>query len=710
MCIPEVSVKLSRSQDSSIPPRARRGRELAKGIAGGVIFAWLVAHAASAENRTALVIGNGSYQTSPLANPVNDARDMSAALKRVGFRVETLTNADQKAMKKALIRFRSDLHARGGVGLFFYAGHGVQIDGENYLIPVGAVVTSVDEVDVEGVRMGEVMGRLASARNDLNIVILDACRDNPFATRFRSASRGLAPLRATPAETLVAYATAPDSVAADGDGRNGLFTSKLLEVIEQPGVRLVDTFRKTRSKVKRASGGKQVPWSVSNVSGDPFYFMPSDGRPEVEALAAAPPPVEVARPGEPFSLNDLHQRAAAEDMERAQWMAKRGQMQAALSQAQAFEYRQVSDGLKVQAYQRFLAAYPENDPHSEDDEKWRAQARRRIAALKPRSAFLTVRSNVADDSVAIDGRKVGPTGARVHELSPGHHVVRVEKPGYRAYERSLTLRIGEERRLDARLVTRGEEGMVHVPGGDFWYGCNPKVDRECRDDERPGKLRNIASFWIDEREVTVVAFEACVDAGECSGAGLTMPSWADDEVPATARSCNWAKPGRSRHPINCVDWHQAASYCDWKGARLPSEAEWEKAARGVDGQKYPWGNRSYIRIGRVANVADQTAHARNASMRIVEGYDDGSYDSAEVGSFSSGASPYGALDMIGNVSEWTSDWYYEDPASAEDQDDSDGRAIRGGSWQDASRTARASERDGIEPEYRNDILGFRCAR
>lgn len=146
--------------------------------------------------RTALIIGNGSYTDAPLKNPLNDATDMAAALKTLGFEVLSYTNLDQNGMKKAIRDFGAKLRTKGGVGLFYYAGHGVQVKGANYLIPVSAQVNTEEEVEYESVEVGLVLAQMESANNNMNIVILDACRNNPFARSFRSADKGLASIDA----------------------------------------------------------------------------------------------------------------------------------------------------------------------------------------------------------------------------------------------------------------------------------------------------------------------------------------------------------------------------------------------------------------------------------------------------------------------------------------------------------------------------------
>lgn len=231
-------------------------------------FALTTAHA---ENRIALVIGNATYDDAPLANPKNDAELMTATLQRVGFEVTTLIDADQRAMKRAMIAFGRKLRGSDDVGLFYYAGHGMQVDGENFLIPVDAVIGDELEVPIEGVSINEFLRTMQRASSRINIVILDACRNNPFARSFRSATRGLARVDA-PSGTYVAYATSPGAVAYDGNTGNSPYTTALSHAITQPGVPIEQVFKTARRAVLTATKDQQVPWETSSITGQ-FYFQ-----------------------------------------------------------------------------------------------------------------------------------------------------------------------------------------------------------------------------------------------------------------------------------------------------------------------------------------------------------------------------------------------------------------------------------------------------
>jgi hypothetical protein len=224
------------------------------------------------EQRIALVIGNSRYMNAPLRNPVNDATDMASALKKLGFEVILKTDVNQRAMKESIRSFGKELQ-KGGVGLFYFAGHGIQYNGSNYLMPVHAEIKSEADVEYEAVDAGRVLAQMERAGNNLNIIILDACRNNPFARSFRSADKGLAKMDA-PTGSILAYATAPGSVAADGSGRNGLYTEKLLKHMQTPGITVERMFKLVRKDVTRGSKKIQVPWESSSLMGD-FYFNPN---------------------------------------------------------------------------------------------------------------------------------------------------------------------------------------------------------------------------------------------------------------------------------------------------------------------------------------------------------------------------------------------------------------------------------------------------
>ena len=224
------------------------------------------------EHRLALVIGNSNYDFSPLKNPSNDARSMAMALRDLNFEVIEIIDGDKKEMKQGVRNFHAKLEKNRGVGLFYYAGHGVQVKGENYLIPINSDIEQEYDIPDEALRVNTVLAYMENSGSRMNIVVLDACRDNPYSRSFRSGSRGLAQIYAEGSGSIIAYATSPGSVASDGDGENGLYTQELLKAIKTPDLEIGMVFRKVLTNVKKLSDGKQIPWTNASIEGE-FYFI-----------------------------------------------------------------------------------------------------------------------------------------------------------------------------------------------------------------------------------------------------------------------------------------------------------------------------------------------------------------------------------------------------------------------------------------------------
>jgi hypothetical protein len=226
------------------------------------------------EKRLALIIGNSNYiNGNYLPNPVNDANAVSQALTDVGFTVMKYLNADQKVMKKAMDDFGEKLKEYN-VGLFYYAGHGVQVKGNNYLIPVDAALKIEQDVEYDCIDAGRLLGKMEAAGTTTNIVILDACRNNPFerswAGRSSAQGNGLAFMNA-PSGSLIAYSTSPGKTASDGTGRNSVYTEALLKFIKIPGLTIEDFFKNVRTMVETNSNKEQTPWESTSLKGN-FYF------------------------------------------------------------------------------------------------------------------------------------------------------------------------------------------------------------------------------------------------------------------------------------------------------------------------------------------------------------------------------------------------------------------------------------------------------
>lgn len=228
----------------------------------------------SEAKRIALVIGNANYQHfARLKNTGNDAELMSLALREVGFEVTMTIDADQRTLKRAFLEFSRAIRTDVEATFIFYAGHGVQVDGENYLMPVDANVTSEDEVPLEGINANDFLQVLRGSTGQVNVVVLDACRNNPFPSAVRSLNQGLAPVLA-PRGTFIAYSTAPGTVAYDGASQNSEFAIALADAMRVPGLEISQVFRRVRQRVLDATLNEQTPWDSSSIVGD-FYFKPA---------------------------------------------------------------------------------------------------------------------------------------------------------------------------------------------------------------------------------------------------------------------------------------------------------------------------------------------------------------------------------------------------------------------------------------------------
>ncbi len=317
--------------------------------------------------------------------------------------------------------------------------------------------------------------------------------------------------------------------------------------------------------------------------------------------------------------------------------------------------------------------------------------------LRPRPRTRTVVVQALDDAgrpvkarVSVDGRSLGQAPGRF-EVDACASNIEVKGPkgmwmGPLAFadEGATTLKVNV-----AGGRRPGE--MAFVPAGWFMMGCNDAVDPGCDEDEKPYHRVWLDSYYVDVSEVTVGAYRRCVEAGACA-------------APEQGMGCNWGEPGRDEHPANCTDWFQAKAYCAWSGKQLPTEAQWEKAARGIDGRIWPWGNEEPTCATCVMGAGGPGC---------------GTGGTLPVCSKAEGRSPYGVCDMAGNVMEWV-----EDPQDASFYGNSPERnpvnpggdrdklhCLRGGERAyTIVNFLRTSNRDGLQPEYSNYGIGFRCTK
>ena len=227
-----------------------------------------------AKSKIALIVGNGSYKVGPLKNPTHDAELMGQTLKELGFQLVgggVQTDLSREQLAKHIIDFGDRLRETKGVGVFYFAGHGVQVQGKNYLIPIGANMDRAEFVEVYGVPVNQVLQQMENADNKLNLMILDACRNNPFLSKTRSIARGVK-INSAPSGTLILYATRPGMVSLDGEGDNSPFTRSLTDNMKKPGLKIEEVMRSTIKQVERETQQRQTPWQEGFVR-EEFYFV-----------------------------------------------------------------------------------------------------------------------------------------------------------------------------------------------------------------------------------------------------------------------------------------------------------------------------------------------------------------------------------------------------------------------------------------------------
>jgi formylglycine-generating enzyme required for sulfatase activity len=464
-------------------------------------------------------------------------------------------------------------------------------------------------VEDEALDVNRVLKVMEESRSRVSVVILDACRDNPFTRGFRSQTRGLAVMPA-PSGTFVAYATGPGAVAADGTGRNGIFTGELLRVMRTPALDIVDVFRQVVGGVREKTRGRQVPWTLSSLDGY-FYF----------ALAKSPPPGPVAvapTPGPAASAPTITKEVVRE------------------------------------------------------------------------YGSIAIRGKLPGIEVWLDEQKIGETerGAAIvlNNVAVGTYRLRGRKTGHKEWEHEVQVAANQRAEVVIDIEplrpepprAPGDDGaeMVRIPAGEFWMGA----DAGSLEDERPRRRVYLDAYDIDKYEVTNGLYARFMRA-----TGRAAPaSWNDATVNA------------ERQPVVGVTWFDADAYCRWAGKRLPTEAEWEKAGRGVDGRRFPWGERF-----DAARLNDKASGIRSTEP---------------VGSYPGGASPYGVHDLLGNAIEWVQDWYesgyYAVSPARNPPGPSTGssKVRRGGSWDYWTNAWPLPHRYSTAPTFTDTETGFRCAR
>lgn len=662
------------------------------------------------ENRVALVIGNGKYENAPLKNPVNDANDIGNLLQKLGFQVISGTNLSRKELRQNIREFGHALQ-KADVGFFYFAGHGVQFNGENYLIPISADMQSQEEVVDEAISVSSVLRKMEIAGNAVNIVVLDACRNNPFESSYRSGSRGLTRLDG-PTGSYIAYATAPGKIASDGRGKNGLYTQHLLQYMQEPGLTIEQVFKKVRVGVIGDTGGKQIPWENSSLLGD-FYFV------------------------------------------------KKSQEQKLLDPNDTINYElRFWKSADKSASRSFYQAYLEKYPNGHFTDLARSKLK------KYEYGHLTIRSNVFGDRININGDYRGSSQLDI-ELTPGKHLIEVSKKGYETYQTQIVVKGNQQHLINVQLRKGSSKASEPVNPSELVKSShepstgiisqaktnNPiamnspssqenKINAERLENNLP--IQNDKDFLgIEMIKVKSGCFhmgsdlaeegrlqdellhEVCISQDFWLGKyEVTQQQWMDimGKNPAFFKGCG------KDCPIENVSWNDVQTFIfrlnnkTGLNYRLPTEAEWEYAARAASSSAVYTENPEWIGVNNVPSLDPIAWYSGNSGVKYIGGkycedWDDKQFDAVRCGVHPVGikkANSWGFYDMIGNVWEWTNDRYGS--YSSQQKHDPKGakkgymRVTRGGNWRDSLQQNRAAARYGFGVRDRHEHIGFRLAR
>ena len=575
------------------------------GLFLGVLCSLLLSPLAFAANRVALVIGNADYAEARLANPVKDARDISKKLGELGFQVQLVENMTHKQIGRTMAAFAKSLRP-GDEVVVFYAGHGLQVKGVNYFPVVDADIQSEEDVPQNSLNLNALLETMEEARVGVKLLFLDACRNNPFARRFRGGERGLARIGAAPSGTLIHFATRPGGVADDGTkGGNGLYTGALLRHLDAPGVSVETMVKRVAATVEQASNGKQEPWGEGSIKGE-FYFRGGAQAPASAALEA--------------------EQAAWQSAQRANTLA---------------------------GFDAFLEEYPNGQ-----FAKAARVARKALPAVSqpvsPPTPIPTLVLNQPSKNELVLNNLPTPTPTSV-----------LSKP------------------LQAGQVVKDCDTcpeMVVIPGGGFVMGDGKSSEK----DDKPAHRVSISGFLLGKFEVTQLQWRALMG---------NNPSW--------FKNCG------DTCPVEQMNWNDVQAYLKklsektGQPYRLPTEAEWEYAARAGSHAKWHFGD-DEAQLGRYAWFGNDQGNADKKTHPVGEKL----------------PNQFGLYDMHGNLPEWVQDCWHDHYKKAPNNgsawltgcSNASARVVRGGSWYSNPDGLRSAWRDRHDQAHPINNIGFRVAR
>ena len=637
---------------------------------------WFATSPAFAEKRVALVIGNSAYaRVGKLENPARDAGAVEKMLRHAGFEtVEVMRDLSNSAMRRALRDF-SDQARDADIAVVFYAGHGIEVNGSNYLIPVDAVLERDIDVEDETVPLERVSQVLEQAKR-LRLVVLDACRDNPFMRSMRrtigsrSIGRGLAKVEVLTIDTLIAFAAKAGSTAEDGRGSNSPYTTALVKHLATPGLDVRLGFGRVRDEVLRSTKGKQEPVYYGSLGGAEIALVP--------AAPTLPPSVEV---------DAARVCREVEGMSNATVLAvmadkHKGTLAAGCIAARLEQLRQ-AEAAKTAAANTAAT-------------NTRMEAERLCMSVRP-IVDLSMLKAMADQHKGTPAETC--IAARIKELQ-NLYIVPKPPPATSSPQEWFkeTIITPEAQRLSpkrapASLTAAEERGlrpkdrfkecpdcpeMVVVPAGSFTMGSPPNEEGR-GDDEVQRQYTFARPFAVGRFEVTRAEWGACYADKRCGGLFRD----------------------KGRNPVPLVSWEGATAYVTWlsgktgKEYRLLAGAEWEYAARAGTTTCYAFGNMITER---------QAKFSADGSWQVPFVWRPFTWDDVEVGSFPPNA--WGLHDMHGNVWEWCSD----ESSKVVSGNAFETRMLRGGSWNSPPGDLRSARRRWHFPLVEERDVGLRVAR
>ena len=661
-------------------------------------------------NKYALVIGNTEYTDSGLAKlnaPGKDAEDFARVLQSVEIgafdEVVTFVNETVFNLNVAIEDFFADKKPEDLL-VFYFSGHGVRDESGSLFLAVKN--TNRKRLRATAIKTDFVREMMDQSRSRRQVIILDCCNSGAFdygAKAETGGSMGMAKaFEGTGYGHVVLTATDATQFAWEGDRiigdetANSLFTHFLVKGLEGEadedgdGRISVDELYEYVYKQIVNRTPKQTPGKWSYKQQGEIILRQSS---RIENIKPQPLSAELMEEIE--DTRPYVREAAVQKLEKILKGRNMGQARSARTALEKIAVDENTTHRVAQLAGQALAALGENDAPIDEEKKAKEEVER-LAAQKKEKERKAREKSAADNRARETREKANrPPVQKVEQKKSAGNSLPIALGGFGflifagifvvvaflviKWLSSPTIPTATEvpAATETLPTNIGTDGMIlmYVPAGTFTMGSNSSD----QPDEKPEHQVNLDAFWIDQTEVTNAMYAKCVDVGECV---------------APSNTANFSNSSYAKHPVVYVDWNQANAYCSWAERRLPTEAEWEKAARGTDGRTYPWGE------GIDCNKA-------NYQSSCVGG-------TAPVGSYESGKSPYEVYDMAGNVWEWVSSLYKAYPYAVNDGRENlstiDSRVLRGGSWLDLDYNARSASRYWNDPTNAYGIIGFRCAR